>query len=87
MSDKQKLTAQCSNLQRANEQLSELVGFLSVDHLSLTECDGQELTPGSSSSCSSSSTETETGMWFMQQEEAHAAHFQQKVTALSSETL
>lgn len=37
MSDKQKLTAQCSSLQRENEQLVELVGYLSIEQQQLLE--------------------------------------------------
>lgn len=37
MLDKQKLAAKCSSLQRENEQLVELVGYLSIDQQQLLE--------------------------------------------------
>lgn len=37
MADKQKLAAQCSSLQRENEQLVELVGYLSLEQQQLLE--------------------------------------------------
>jgi hypothetical protein len=37
MSDRQRLSAQCSTLQRENEQLTELVGYLSLEQQQLLE--------------------------------------------------
>lgn len=37
MSDRQRLAAQCSGLQRENEQLTELVGYLSLEQQQLLE--------------------------------------------------
>jgi hypothetical protein len=37
MSDRQRLAAQCSSLQRENEQLTELVGYLSLEQQQLLE--------------------------------------------------
>jgi hypothetical protein len=42
MSDRQKLAAQCSTLQRENEQLTELVGYLSLEQQQLLEQQQQQ---------------------------------------------
>lgn len=42
MSDRQRLAAQCSTLQRENEQLTELVGYLSLEQQQLLEQQQQQ---------------------------------------------
>jgi membrane protein involved in colicin uptake len=42
MSDRQRLSAQCSTLQRENEQLTELVGYLSLEQQQLLEQQQQQ---------------------------------------------
>jgi hypothetical protein len=41
MSDRQRLAAQCSSLQRENEQLTELVGYLSLEQQQQSQQDQQ----------------------------------------------
>lgn len=69
MADRQRLQLQCSTLQRENEQLTELVGYLSLSLEQQQDQEQQELQEGQPLPSISDEQELE-GDWYAEQDAA-----------------